>query len=337
MSMADDDLGFDLDAAVDEMMEGVIDGVDAPVDELETAVSEAVEEADAGTGEPTAPVAPADPAAKAEPADGAGDEAPRTWKPEAAAKWAALDPAIKAEIQRREADMFRGIEQYKGEASIGRGVRKFLEPYREILERDQIDPMMLIGNLVSAHAKLSLGQPHERVELFQRLMMDYGVSLEQLGGLVDIPRPDPAVSALQNNVAQLSSRIDSYEAIRRDAQRAEISQQIQTFASDPAHPYFNELSDDITGLIKGGVCRTLQEAYDRAVWSNPATRAKEQARLQTAQAEAARKEAAEKAKTARQATATNVRSTATRGSAAAPVGSLSDTIDEVFAQLKGAS
>lgn len=337
MSQEAKELDFDIDAAIDDMMGEIgIETEGAVVEELDgEVVGGEVELKEGPAGQAPIETAPAgEPAA---PAAQPESEAPRTWSPEEAKHWAGMSPEARAAVLRREADMFKGIEQYKGEASVGRGVRKLLEPYREILERERIDPMSMLGNLVNAHAKLSLGHPHEKVQMMQSIMMDYGVTLEQLAGIAEVPKPLPEIQSLQSQVAQLNSQLRGFDEQRLASQRAEVEQQIRAFAADPAHPYFGELSDDITGLIRGGVCKNLQDAYDRAVWANPVTRAKEQARLQTVQAEEAKKVAAEKAKTARLATAANVRTTAKRGSAAAPLGSLEDTIEEVFADIKAGS
>lgn len=59
---------------------------------------------------------------------------------------------------------------------------------------------------------------------------------------------------------------------------AKVSKIVDDFAKDPAHPYFDELADEIAVQIKAG--KELQEAYDTAVWANPVTRQKELARIQ---------------------------------------------------------
>lgn len=340
MTTESDDLGFDLDAAVDEMVDGLgFDGAEAGQDQIEDQVGAAVDDAVVEVDGPVAQTEITEPAVQEspQPATEVSDEAPRTWSPEEAKHWAGMSPEARAAVLRREADMFKGIEQYKGEASIGRDVRKLLMPYREVLERERIDPMGMIGNLVNAHARLSMGQPHEKIQMMHQIMADYGVNLEQLAGIAEVPMPNPEIQGLQNQLAQLHSQVQGYDQQRREAQRSEVEQQIRAFAADPSHPHFNEVSDDITALIRSGVSKTLQDAYEKAVWANPVTRAKEQARLQTAQAEAAKKAAQEKAKSAKMALAANVRTTAKKGSAAAPLGSLDDTLNEVFAEIKARS
>ena len=79
---------------------------------------------------------------------------------------------------------------------------------------------------------------------------------------------------------------------------------------------------------------TAKITYDRAVWSNPAVRTKELSRQQADAAKKAADEATAKAEAARKSTAANVRTSAKSGSAAAPLGSMDDTLAETFAAIK---
>ena len=47
-----------------------------------------------------------------------------------------------------------------------------------------------------------------------------------------------------------------------DAAKARIDQEVNAFASDPAHPYFDEVADEVVRLTHTGM--SLQEAYDQA-------------------------------------------------------------------------
>jgi S1-C subfamily serine protease len=61
-------------------------------------------------------------------------------------------------------------------------------------------------------------------------------------------------------------------------EKAAITKEVNAFATDPAHPFFDEVSDDIIAILKTGA--SLAEAYEKAVWANPVTRQKEIARRQ---------------------------------------------------------
>ena len=47
-----------------------------------------------------------------------------------------------------------------------------------------------------------------------------------------------------------------------EAEKARIAKEVNDFADDPAHPYFNEVADEIVRLVKTGM--SLQDAYNQA-------------------------------------------------------------------------
>lgn len=65
---------------------------------------------------------------------------------------------------------------------------------------------------------------------------------------------------------------------------ARVAREVETFSQDPAHPYFDEVADDIITELKmqeiNGQVKDLSKAYEKAVWANPVTRQKELARIQ---------------------------------------------------------
>lgn len=139
---------------------------------------------------------------------------------------------------------------------------------------------------------------------------------------------------MQKQLADLQSRLNGREQQEAEQVRSKLQAEIDAFASDPAHQYFDEVANDIAGLLRSGAAKDLKDAYDKAIWANPITRAKEQARL-TAEAEAkAKAEAAERAKQARKATGANVKSSAKAASGTAPLGSIDDTLNAALATIK---
>jgi len=262
---------------------------------------------------------------------------PKTWRPEAAAEFAKLPPVVQAEVLKREEDMFRGLEQYRGAATFGQTVHKTLQPYLPILQQYRIDPVQQIAGLMQSHHTLALGTPEQKANLMLRIVKDYGVDLQQLVQLADpnnAPYVDPTVQNLTQTVQTLQSELARQNAQRLEATRATLSSQIDAFAKDSKNVYFGEVANDMAALIEGGVCKTLEEAYEKAVWTNPSTRQREATRIAVEKAEEARKAAAAKAASARKATSANVKSTAKSGSATAPVGSIEDTLRETMEAIK---
>ena len=289
----------------------------------------AEEPTSAETDKPAEPATPvsSDPA----PAPASQTEPPKTWRPEAIAKWATLPPEVQQEVLKREADMFRGLEMYKADAATGKSIQQLLAPYMPMLQAAGLNPLQQIDGLMKAHHLLATGTPEQKQMLFQRLAQDYGVTLQPPG---EAPFVDPSVAALQTEISALKSQINARSQREEAAVRETLQKELETFAADPAHQYFEEVTTDIAGLLRSGAAKDLTDAYEKAVWANPVTRAKEQSRLA---AEAEAKRAADEAKRveeARKATSANVRSRPKAASAAAPLGSIDDTLSAVLSDIR---
>ena len=341
---------FDMNAAMSEMANGLGfedsgDGgdsdTDLPADDIDNLVDNAVDTQtttpEAGAGSPGA-------GSEDKPGDGTdapapgtptpdSAAAPRTWRPEAAAAWATVPPVVQAEIIKREEDMWRGIEQYKVDAGFGKTIQSVLEPFMPVLQQHRLDPITTINQLLNAQYQLSMGTLEQKVNMFQSLMKDYNIELDHLTGLVDIPKTDPEVARLRQELGNVQSTLNQRQQADIAAANDRANTEVNSFASDPKNIHFDAVAPDIVRLIQGGVCTTLQEAYDKAVWANPVTRAAEITR-QTTEKDAAlaaqKREQAEKAKNTLQ---TNVRSRARSASTATPLRSMEDTMKETLAKI----
>ena len=280
---------------------------------------------------------PQSPEAVAASAAASSTPPPKTWRPEAAAEFAKLPPVVQQEVLKREEDMFRGLEQYREAAGFGQTIHKTLQPYLPILQQYRIDPVQQIAGLMQSHHTLALGTPDQKVGLMLRLVKDYGVDLGMLTQMADpnnAPYTDPAVQSLTQTVQTLQSELARQNAQRATETRAKLSSQIDAFAKDGKNVYFAEVANDMANLIERGVCSTLEEAYEKAVWTNPSTRQREATRIADERLDVERKAAAAKAASARKALGANVRSSAKSGSATAPVGSIDDTLRETMEAIK---
>lgn len=338
MGMENED--FDVTSAVDSISADLFGGEEAsPVEVVEEgddlpelAEGDSAEPAEGGE-EPAETPAPSEPADEETPPPPEPQLAPpKTWRPEAAAKWQTLPPEVQREVLKREDDIFRGIESYKADAEVGKSVQRILSPYMPMLQAAGLSPLDQVDGLMKAHHLLATGTPEQKSQLFQRLAQDYGVPLEQLSGEPSFV--DPQVAALQSQLAGLQSRLMEREAREANAARQALQEELNTFASDPAHQYFDEVAGDIAALLRAGAASSLADAYEKAVWANPATRAKEQTRL-TAESEASKAvEAKRKIEEARKASSVNVTTRPKAVSAAAPVGSIDDTLNATLAAIR---
>lgn len=265
--------------------------------------------------------------------------APKTWTKEALTEWATIPRRAQEEILKREEDIFRGIEQYKEKAEIGQRYDAVMEPYRPILTAEQIDPVEIVRSFAANHYLLSRGTPEQKIQLAANLLTGYQIDvpalLEHMGSAVLNP-PDPEIVALRKELSDIKTAQSQFQQQQSAASYQQVQAEVEAFASDPAHPYFDELIDDIDKFFKAGAS-SLQDAYDKAVYANPVTRQKEIDRL-TAEAIAVREtdEKTRKDKIAKS-TAADLSASPSSRSGTMPRGSMDDTLLETLAAIESRS
>lgn len=323
---------FDTSAAIAEIstdLFGQEGKVDTPVEE----------------GEVPADVAAVEPPPTEEVAEGEENSAevqelgaPATWTKEALAEWAAVPPRVKEEILKREDDMMRGLGQYKAAADIGQKYEAVVEPYRAMLTAEGIDPVQLFNSFSANHYLLSRGTAEQKVEIAANMLGHYGVEVKDLIDYLgdQILNPvDPRVARLEQELAGLKTSITQQSTQSSEAQQAAALTEIEEFAKNPAHLYFNEVVADVAKFMETGVAATLSEAYEKAVFANPVTRQKELERLTAAKQSEA--EAAEKARKDKQVKlqAANVNAQPHQRDGTIPLGSMDDTLESTLAAIQG--
>lgn len=355
---------FNMDAALGEIASGL--GFSEPTDDLDDNSADstgtggdpgnaddnsagndpaAAAAASTSTADTAAAAAAATPSQAPAPASVDLTQPPKTWRKEATAAWATLSPEVRAEIHKREQDMYTGIEQYREGANFAWQVQGLFKPYEHVMQQAGIGPAQILPGLINAHGTLSLGTEAQKLSLMGQLIKDYAIPLPKLlaqltGGALSDTEPfiDPQVKDLQAKLASVESRMSAQDQAAAQERQNTIRASVAAFANDPANIYFEELADDIAALIRGGVTQDIKVAYEKALWANPAVRAKEQARV-AAEAESERtRKAAEAAAKAKKAMGANVRSTVRTGSPTAPKGqSIDETLQQTLAAIHARS
>jgi hypothetical protein len=263
--------------------------------------------------------------------------APKTWTKEALADWATLPPRVQQEVLKREEDFLRGITQYKTAAEIGQRYDAVAQPYQAILQAENIDPVQLFQSFAANHYLLSKGTEDQKLQIAASLVDGYGIDFAKLIDYMGdraVGAPDPYVKQLETRLAQLEGTTRQQVEAQHSAARSQVENEVSAFASDPAHPYFEEVSDDIAKLLNSGLATDLKDAYEKAVYANPVTRQKELDRL-TAEARASGQSVAQTRvdKIARS-TAADVKTIPTQRNSTIPRGSMDDTLAETLASIQ---
>lgn len=235
---------------------------------------------------------------------GKESQAPNSWSAPAKAKFAALDPIIRNEINKRERDMTAGVEKLQNELRQIKpeyeALSQIYAPYRDTFARRGLAAPQVVHQLLALadHAEKDwVGFVREQTAL-------RGLDLSQLlqappGGQEPL-KVDPKVAALEQKVAGFESHLQSQRTAAEQQQRSQITAQVQSFQNDAddkgnlKHPHFDLVRAHMGGLMQADPDLTMDGAYERACWAHPEIREELQVKS-LAQQDAARKAEAEKA------------------------------------------
>lgn len=331
--MTDPEAGFDMDAAVASVADGL--GLTAPVeDELPEGKPEGKPEGE-GTAAPADDLSAAPSKEGAEPASAAAPTPrapPKSWAKEYHEDWSKLTPRQQEYVEKREKDFLDGNEQYRGEAGFAKEFKDILIPYKPMLAAMGVDEKQAVGYLLNAQYRLTNGTPEQRAEAYQQIGRDLGLAGEPQTD-PNAPATDPLVIKLQERLKGVESALTQRQETDLRAAQADAQTKVDQFASDPANEHFDAVAQDMVPHINAGL--SLKEAYDKAVWANSVTREQMlQKRLTDAETEKQEKARIE-GEAAQKATAHNVRGVESRKAPTEKKGSMDDTMRETLREIRG--
>lgn len=191
---------------------------------------------------------------------------PNEWKGAAKVRWEKLPKDVQQAI----------VEDYSRYSSASQkfsGLDQVIEPRRAALSAQYgsvegaIDQLFKLSDYASRH-------PEEFIQWFAQ---QRGLNLQKPA------QPGPDGQQTQNPFEQhLSSALQEINVLKQEVaglrqgidrvQTEPVVNQIESFASDPAHPYFQDVRLDMAALMQSGRAKTLQDAYDMSIWANPVIR-----------------------------------------------------------------
>jgi hypothetical protein len=191
----------------------------------------------------------------------------------------------------------KALENYVGIENDLR--RDFIGGISRICQNQGISPLALANQILARHgAAPSEVQPGEQPEARQQA-----------------PSVDPAIM----------QKISALETYIQQQQESGVQTEIQRFASDPKHTFFENVKKDMGQLISSGQAEDLDDAYDKACWANKEIRALLIKQQQPVVSTANAADAVQKAKAAAKATG-GAPSAGFKPNAGAEGGSIRDTI-----------
>lgn len=262
---------------------------------------------------------------------------PSSWAKDQHERWSKLDRATQDYIALRESQMSQGISQFQDTAKFGRQVRDIFAPHVAELRAAGIDEVGAVQTLLNAHLNLTRAAPDQRKQMFADLARQYGVDVGAVAAAGQPPIP-PEFDVLKKEIDGIKGKLTASENAALEARKSQAVREVEAFAADPAHPYFNELAEDmemeILRLRNEGKPVDLEKIYDKAMWANPVTRAKELERVKADGDKAKREKSQKEAAAALKAKSANIRGRDTSRAPQAPLGTMEDTMRATLADIR---
>lgn len=207
-----------------------------------------------------------------------GKALPKSWKKEMEEYWGKMDPAVHDYVYEREANVMRGFQQY---ADAHKQWNTLLEPYQGVFQQHKdVNPVQLMQGLMNTHLRLlSDAPPEQKREMLVEIAKAYGVDFAtQVADNAAVSSPDPAlVRRLEQAENQLKGITNYFTESQKRIHEQGVKSQLELvnkFATDPQNKYFEQVSEDILGLIQSGAAKDLPSAYELACLRNPDVRKK---------------------------------------------------------------
>lgn len=270
-----------------------------------------------------------------------GERAPASWRPDIREHWGSLPEPVRAEIQRRETEVARTLQETAEARKTAEAVMKTIEPYQAFIKAENSNPLQAIDNLMGTAARLRTGTAPELAQLVAGIVNQFGTGrfgngfIEMLDSALagQTPRQDPQQVAIEQ---VLNQRLAPMQSMLTQFQQAQLQQQQQaTQAAQTEVSTFLEraefgedVREDMADIIEAAQRRgqniTLQDAYKKACLMNDNVRSVISQRA--------------KARGAQQTTsaAQKARSAAVQVSGSAPMGALRQESTDVRSAIEAA-
>ena len=251
------------------------------------------------------------------------NRAPSSWSAKVREKWKDLPQEVRQEVLRREEAHANGVRKLQEEFQP---VKQFTEALGGVIQEAAnvgLPPVQFIHNMARAEYSLRNGSPEQRMEALFALADQYGLPLRQF---VNVPQAQQPSQQAQTIPPQIQQELEAsrqfrqqFEQQTRAQQEQTVQRQVQEFAAK--NEFFEDVRDIMADLMDANPNRTLEQAYEQAIWAHPEVR---QVMLQRQQQQAAQ----EQGKQRRAAAAGASLSSSDPGVAVAD--GMGDTIEEVI-------
>lgn len=219
------------------------------------------------------------------------DAAPGRWAEAEKTALADLPPEVQASVSRREHDRERAFTQRTQELAARHPTYAALEehigPRRQAWAAEGWSEPQAIGHLL-ALSDFAATDPAGFIQWFQGTRglgagARPGASATGMAGLAPLPSAGhlaghnhaaaPGQGLGAASIGDSTGMLDSRPG-PRDSRGAGVWAEIAGLGAQPDYPFLHEVSSEMANLMAAGITRDAAQAYEYAVWGNPAARAR---------------------------------------------------------------
>ncbi len=203
-------------------------------------------------------------------------EAPEHWASEDRDIFRSIEKKGKEFILRRHKDMeaahTRRSQELAEERRIADNFRKTMGPHEAYLKQLNIDPLQAVDKLIATEMRLRMANPQERGALLQELARQYGAQFDP--NAPQVPGIDPKTQLVLDAIKRQDERLAQIENARAEQERSSTENIIASFAHEKdetgksKRPHFEAVRQQMGILMKEGIAKTLDEAYEQAILIN---------------------------------------------------------------------
>jgi hypothetical protein len=201
---------------------------------------------------------------------------PQSWTKEAKEQFASLDPLVQKELVKRETDYSKGIQRHAEGAKWAEETRPIFEQWQPYLNQLGTTPHQAFKALIQAEYTLRHGSPQHKQQALAKMAQDYGIPLAQPSETQPADNSAQPIYDELNNLRQQVLQQQQYQQQEQNRiaqdQEAQMQEMITEFSSNEAYPHFEQVRESMAQLLQGGVAESLEDAYNKAAWSNPEIR-----------------------------------------------------------------
>lgn len=194
---------------------------------------------------------------------------PSSWSKEAKAVWDALPDAAKAAAVKREEEVSKGFDEYRGKTAQLQEISQALEPLRPMLQQQGIaTEAQAVKRLLEWEGMFR--NPQTRIGAFHQLARQYGVNLSTLVQNPSEPSTAQGAPAQPSvDLSGITQKVNNLESELQRRDRETVSVKLSEFAKDK--PHFEKVRVSMGKLMQAGLASPddLEGAYQKAISLDP--------------------------------------------------------------------